>query len=195
MRQATAKFLEFIADVNDTTLCAAVSNREIKQNAVVLLDTKLPHLLDLSVQDLNMIHSGLGTKASQGCSKLTLFSFEVALESYSMVKYALDFQIRSSPEISEAEISLLRDTWVSGVVLEGLVTRVASSLADVLDEKSHLLETKAIQPARVNSLIKKCLEIIENGQGLMERVSHTIAPQLKQEIASICDKARRHDID
>lgn len=195
MRQATAKFLEFIADVNDTTLCAAVSNREIKQNAVVLLDNKLPHMLDLQVQDLNMIHSGLGARASEGCSKLTLFSFEVALETYSMVKYALDFQIRSSPEISEAEISLLRDTWVSGIVLESLVTRVASSLADILEEKSRILDSKSIRKAQIHSLVETCVTIIENGQGLMERMSHEIPPQLTQEIASICDKARMHDID
>jgi len=105
-----------------------------------------------------------------------------------MIKYALRFQLFSSPEICEAESKILSDRWVSGEVLQDLTTQVASSIVNILEQDKEI--TSASHHAiALSNILEVSVEVIENAEALMNIMSYNIPRQTKEEVQNILKRA------
>ena len=147
IRRLTAAFLQFVSrDVQNASF-AAISAEETGKNAKGV-DLRTPVLfgaepvLNLTAQGApapQAAHAG-GANAAADASEVTELSITMSGHLYAMVKYALDFQRMSAPEISEAEALRLheKDTWVQAQTLTDLSTIVASILESLLEERDEI---------------------------------------------------------
>lgn len=186
LRRATALFLEFAVHGIDRFQYAAVSPEEVEKYEVQLPNVALPHAFGIASVSFTTLASDDSNKADTQCP--TQLSFTIASQIYTMIKYALRFQILTSPEICEAELNSLGDTWVRGEVLESLITRVASSLVAILDQQEFISFPNDQDVSAVNA-INLCLEIIRGTRSLMDIMSYTIPAQTDEEIQGILHRA------
>ena len=185
LRQATAQFLDFAALGLDNSQYAAICGEEVAQFKRQLPDANLSHALGLSSVCINPVDAE-STKLGE-VSSPTLLSFSIASKMYTTIKYALHFQIISSPEICEAESRTLSDRWVRGDVLQDLTTRVASSLLCMLEQKQSI---SSVIPQNVYvNLMELCKEIIENAQQLMVTISYSMPRETSEEVQMILKRA------
>lgn len=187
LRRITAQFLDFAAHDIEKIQYVALSPEEIKKCERQFPNVKLSHAF--GVPSVSFIPLDANTTNLEETASLNVLSFTMGLHIYTMIKYALHFQIVCSPEICEAESKMLRDTWVSGNVLEDLTTRVASSLLNILDEEK---EVSLVNPGVIDStarLIEICVEIIKNAESLMEVISHSLPGQTQIEVQGILQRA------
>ena len=164
MRRLTAKFVQFAGrDVHNAAF-AAISPDELRKNASAER-VRTPVLFGADpVLQLTVT----GEPAGEAAAEVTDLSLNMASHFYAMVKYALDFQLISAPEICEAETIRLgeKDTWVQVQALVDLCTTVASIMESLVDE-----DASALGSPRVKALAWRLTEICHNATALLARIS------------------------
>ena len=184
LRCMTARFLDYAAHGIDSSQIVAICPEEVDKYKKQFPKMKLSHALGLS--SICIIQTDPENMAE--IQSPTLLSFTIASQVYAMIKYALRFQLFSSPEICEAESKILSDRWVSGEVLQDLTTQVASSIVNILEQDKEI--TSASHHAiALSNILEVSVEVIENAEALMNIMSYNIPRQTKEEVQNILKRA------
>ena len=185
MRQATANFLHFFASAGTQIEAAAISPEEISKIAVGDKNGNISSIRIKELKSLDINASCPSIEEHVGMTRLTLI---MDLDLLSMVKYALDYQLSSAPEISEAESLSLTNSWVPGAVLDDLVTNMAAKLATILEEQDTFSRslTKTLD---LQSILNRYMEVIRSAQTLMSIISYNMDNRTLEEVQGICQRA------
>ena len=166
MRRLTAGFVGFASRGVTDVLFAAISPEELRKNGLSCHATSVRTPVLFGADPVLQL-SVTGDTVGESVSEVTELSLIMAGHFYTMVKYALDFQLISAPEICEAEAMnlTLKDTWVQAQALEDLLSNVAS----VLDSMS--MDQSSFGIDRVRTLALRLTEICEDATSLYSRIS------------------------
>jgi hypothetical protein len=185
MRQATANFLHFFAGGGTQIEAAAISPEEISK---ISARDHNENISSIKIKELKSLDADLSCSSIEEDVGLTQLSLVMDFDLHSMVKYALDYQLLSAPEISEAESLSLRNSWVPGAVLDDLVTTTAANLVTILEEQdtfSRLLP-KSLD---LQSILNRYMEVIRSAQALMGVISYNMDNRTLEEVQGICQRA------
>ena len=166
MRRLSARFVEFAGCGVHSASFAAISPEELRKNGMKAAAT-LVRTPVLFGADPVLQLSPTGEPVGEAAAEVTQLSLTMAGHFYAMIKYALDFQLISAPEICEAEATYLvgKDTWVQAQALEDLLASVASLLDSMCDDQA------SCRMEVTRNLACKLMEICENATSLLSRMS------------------------
>jgi hypothetical protein len=166
MRRLTARFVEFAAcDIHKASF-AAISPEELSKNGMEAVSTPVRTPLLFGADPVLQL-STTGEPVGEAGSEVTELSLTMAGHLYAMIKYALDFQLISAPEICESEAACLagKDTWAPAQALENLLTGVASLLDNICDDQASR------EMGITRSLACRLMDICENATSLLSQMS------------------------
>ncbi len=177
MRRLTARFIEFAgSDVHNASF-AAISPEELRKNGMEAAATPVRAPVLFGADPVLQL-SPTGEPVGEAAAEVTEISLTMAGHLYAMIKYALDFQLVSSPEICEAEAIYLvgKDTWVRTQALEELLASVASLLESMCDDQASR------KMGIMRNLAWRLMAICENATSLLSQMSSP--PTLASSLAS-----------
>jgi len=181
-REATAAFLNYFASACNED-CALAITREERNDAIIKDYCSLTSLwfgtpVSLA-KSLYLTQQGGASELFEPGNK---FSFQIGIDMLIAAKYALEFHLQVSPEISEKEATALSDKWISQRVLQDTIEGTASILLECTKHDArgkYLIETVCAQ----------CLSIISRSQEMMGIISVQLPADLQESISSICEQA------